>query len=185
MLVTLTLNETKAADYNKRIDEITKEYPEWNRPKVTTLDREFMPYAWFSVLDGWENYIVLRQDYRKDFDGVYVCGLNDNYLLEVLTNYRDARKLQSFYEYGVADNASQIMDFYDNICREHTDYMNTHKFVILLTPIFKADQPEMGGWRWHKWGPYIGVHDIKCEYLYDEKEIDYVYVFHILEVEEC
>jgi hypothetical protein len=77
------------------------------------------------------------------------------------------------------------MDFYDNLCCEYADYMNNHKFVILLTPIFREDQPDYGGWRWHKLGPYIGVHNIKCEYLYDEKGIDYIYVFSILEVEEC
>lgn len=188
MLVTLTLNKAKLADYNKCIEEIKKDYPEWNRPTVTTLDQEFAPYAKLSASSDWEKYIILQQDYRKDFDGIYVCGLNDNYTLERLTNYRDAKNYKSpiyFRDYGVADNASQVMDFYDNLCCEYADYMNNHKFVILLTPIFREDQPDYGGWRWHKWGQYLGVHDIKCEYLYDEKGIDYVYVFKILEVEEC
>ena len=189
MLVTLILNEAKLADYNKCIEEIKKEYPEWNHPKVTTLDQEFAPYARFSALDDWKKYIILQQDYRKDFNSIYVCGLNDNHTLERLTNYRDAKSgsYSPIYwqDYGVADNASQIMDYYDKLYNEHSDYMDNHKFVILLTPIFREDQPEYGGWRWHKWGPYLGVHNIKCEYLYNEKGIDYVYAFKILEVEEC
>ena len=63
--------------------------------------------------------------------------------------------------------------------------MKDKKFVILLTPVFKEDQPESCGWRWYKWGQYIGKYEPKCEYLYDEEGIDYVYCFTILEIEEC
>ena len=37
-------------------------------------------------------------------------------------------------------------------------------------------------WRWHKWGPYIGTKEPKCEYLYDEPEIDKVVIFELYEI---
>ena len=188
MLVTLTLNEAKLAQYNETVKQFNKDYPDWNMPEVTTLDQKFIPYSKFSAYADWENFIILQQDYRKDFDSVYVISLNGKYSLKLLTNYREAKSGSYspvyWQDYGVADNASQVMDYYDKLCREHADYTNNHKFVILLTPIFRKSEPEVEGWRWHKWGPYIGEHEIKCEYLYDEKGIDYVYVFKILEVED-
>lgn len=188
MLITLTLNASKVVQYNETIRQINKDCPDWNQPEVTTLDQKFVPYNKFSAYADWDTFIVLQQDYRKDFEGIYICPLNGNHSLELLTNYREAKNYKSpiyFRDYGVADNASQVMDYYDELLSKHFDYMSVKKFIILLNPIFRKSQPEYGGWRWHKWGPYIGVHDIKCEYLYDEKGIDYVYAFKILEVEEC
>ncbi len=34
----------------------------------------------------------------------------------------------------------------------------------------------------HKWGGYIGKHKPQCEYIYDEPEIEKVYVYHIYEL---
>ena len=45
----------------------------------------------------------------------------------------------------------------------------------------KADEPSSGGWRFRKWGEYIGKHEVTCEYIYDEPDIDFVYCFHIYE----
>lgn len=54
-------------------------------------------------------------------------------------------------------------------------------YLIILTPIHR--QPgNTGGWRWHKWGPYIGTQQPQCEYLDDEPEIEMVYVAHIYEL---
>lgn len=36
-----------------------------------------------------------------------------------------------------------------------------------------------GGWRWEKWGPYIGTQRSVADYLHDEPDIDYVYTFHV------
>lgn len=78
--------------------------------------------------------------------------------------------------YGVCDNVEQILAHYDL-----SD--PNRKFCIGVSPIFKKDQPERGGWRWHKWGPYLGTHEPKCEYLYDEEGIEYVLIYHIYELE--
>jgi hypothetical protein len=49
-----------------------------------------------------------------------------------------------------------------------------------LTEVRKDDQPKQGGWRWHKWGPYIGTHEKQFEYLADEEGIERVFCYHIV-----
>ena len=80
--------------------------------------------------------------------------------------------------YGVCDNWAQVLQ----ACPELIT--SVKKFVVTLTPVLKEDQPPDGGWRWHTWGPYIGTHTPQCEYLYDEKDIDRVYVYHVYEKTE-
>jgi hypothetical protein len=78
--------------------------------------------------------------------------------------------------YGVCDNYQQILD-------QCSELQNPNrKFIISVTKVSRSDQPSEGGWRWHKWGPYIGVHESTCEYLYDEPLINEVYVYHIYEL---
>lgn len=55
-------------------------------------------------------------------------------------------------------------------------------YAVTITEVRKADEPIRGGWRWHKWGPYLGKHEPQCEYLYDEPEIDSIVTAHIYEV---
>lgn len=50
---------------------------------------------------------------------------------------------------------------------------------VFFTPMVRAEQSPEGGWRWHKWGEYIGDHTPTAEYLYDEPEIERVYVVSI------
>lgn len=80
--------------------------------------------------------------------------------------------------YGVCDRPSQII----NACPELvTD--ETRKFVISITPIEKKSQSPDGGWRWHKWGSYIGTQQPSREYIYDEPKIEKVYCYHVYELE--
>lgn len=79
--------------------------------------------------------------------------------------------------YGVCDNHEQIL------ARCPTLTEPGREFFIQLTPVLKANQHPSGGWRWHKWGPYIGVHEPTCEYLYDEPVIEQVYCYQIYELE--
>mgnify|MGYP000882924946 CR=1 FL=1 len=78
--------------------------------------------------------------------------------------------------YGVCDGHENLLS--------HPDYApvlaGPRKLTVFLTEVARAAQPERGGWRWHKWGPYIGSYESKHEYLYDE-EIDRVFVFSIME----
>ena len=77
--------------------------------------------------------------------------------------------------YGVCDNVDQLLKHFPEL--EASDRM----FVVTLTEVRKDEQPNRGGWRWHKWGPYIGSHTPAHEYLYDEKDIEAVFVYHIYE----
>ena len=80
--------------------------------------------------------------------------------------------------YGVADNIEQIL-------RKYKSLLNSPDEVVLtIHPVLKKDQPESGGWRWHKWGEYIGTQEITTEYIADEPLIEMVYCFHIYCVEE-
>lgn len=67
--------------------------------------------------------------------------------------------------YGVADSIEQIKEYYRE---EIADLKN--KYAIAVTPVFqeRENRGKGGGWRWHKWGPYIGKLEPQCEYLDDE-----------------
>lgn len=76
--------------------------------------------------------------------------------------------------YGVADTVEQVLEYFKNVI-DHPD----NSIVISVAPIKKSDQSEHGGWRWHKWGQYIGKHTPKHEYLADEEDIEEVLIFHV------
>ena len=59
--------------------------------------------------------------------------------------------------------------------------LSDRDFIIMLTPVLKREQSYRGGWRWHKWGPYIGKEQITTEYLYDEEKVQGVFCFQIYE----
>ena len=78
--------------------------------------------------------------------------------------------------YGVCDNYQQLLSKCPMLEK------NPRKFAIFMVSIKKENQSPEGGWRWHKWGPYIGNQNCQCEYLYDEPEIDEVFTYHIHEL---
>lgn len=78
---------------------------------------------------------------------------------------------------GVCDNPTQLFSKHPEISASE------NKYVVSFTKIRKESQPTVGGWRWDKWGEYIGDKEPKNEYLYDENEsITEVYVYQILDV---
>jgi hypothetical protein len=84
--------------------------------------------------------------------------------------------------YGVADSIEQIKEYY----KEEIENVE-RKFFIECTPVFQdlENKGKGGGWRWCKWGTYIGKLDSKCEYLDDEdfgKDFKYIICFSINEV---
>ena len=79
--------------------------------------------------------------------------------------------------YGVCDNYEQVLERYKDILN------NTDKnYVVGMCTVDRCRQSSEGGWRWHKWGEYIGTQNPKHEYLYDDTHIDRVYCFHIYEI---
>jgi hypothetical protein len=80
--------------------------------------------------------------------------------------------------FGVCDNLQQLLDHIPEL--EASD----RKFVVTLTPVRRDKQPSNGGWRWRRWGPYIGTQNPQYEYLYDEKGVDEVLCYSIHELED-
>ena len=78
--------------------------------------------------------------------------------------------------YGVSDDVEQILEYIPELEND-----SERTFVLFVTVVRRADQESTGGWRWHKWGEYIGKHEPKHEYLYDEKDIDEVLCWHVYE----
>lgn len=81
--------------------------------------------------------------------------------------------------HGVADNIEQIKEFYKKQIKD-----KKNKYAIAVTPVYqdKENKFKGGGWRWHKWGKYIGKLNPQCEYLDDEDfgdDFEYVLVFEI------
>ena len=78
---------------------------------------------------------------------------------------------------GVCDSPDQFMAW----CGPQLSADPRH-FVVAFCAIRKVEQGD-GGWRWHKWGPYIGHQQRSgCEFLADEPEIEAVYTYHVYEV---
>jgi len=85
-------------------------------------------------------------------------------------------------EYGVCDNASQAIKRF--LKAEKELGIDLGKCILCLHPIVKKNQPHDGGWRWHKWGPYIGVKNPQYEYIWDEDDsIKFVWCYHLYGVE--
>lgn len=80
--------------------------------------------------------------------------------------------------YGVVDHWSQLpLRALDADPRNLLVYLGLHR---------RADQSPDGGWRWHKWGPYLGVHSPETstdfEYLYDATDVVEVWSYCVVEV---
>ncbi len=79
--------------------------------------------------------------------------------------------------YGVCDSPIQLLAKLPDVVTE-----GPRCFVVNLVQLDKELEPEEGGWRWHKWGTYIGEQEPRFEYLAQEPEIETVFTYHIYEV---
>ena len=92
------------------------------------------------------------------------------------SKYNQRPRDLSVGSYGVCDDLANLL----NKCPALEADL-ARQFVVTLTKITKAEQPARGGWRWHKWGEYIGAETPTTEYLHDEPLIDTVCCYHIYE----
>ena len=114
---------------------------------------------------------TLKKEYRndpriRDIYGIHQEGIVECFSLEVFFNVvrpSESKKLNCIY--GVADNFEQILEKYSHLVNDAK-----LKMCIAVRIIDKAAQPATGGWRWHKWGEYIGNKYPQYEYLHDEDE---------------
>lgn len=136
---------------------------------------------------------MLSIDPEKVEDGVYVnCGYNLGNIIQFLYDRKEVDEwpdldflsepkpkdeFDYFNCYGVCDTVEQFLSRYKKGLSE-----SERKFVIGFTEVVKSEQPERGGWRWHKWGPYIGDKTSHYEYLYDEPDIESVFCYHVYEL---
>jgi hypothetical protein len=126
--------------------------------------------------------------------GIYQCNFDFNFSHEEFLEFDNMGSIpfdQSFEvfapsylkaQYGVGDSIEQIKEYF----KEEIEDPN-RKYFITVTPVFqdKENKGKGGGWRWHKWGEYIGKLEPKCEYLDDEDfgdDFEYVICFHLYEV---
>lgn len=128
------------------------------------------------------------------YPGMYLCGhFNfELYLLNDVEKYpefgqdyhdivpKDEYGDKYFNCYGVCDSPQQFTDLFASKLNS-----DSRKFVVAFTHIEKDESNKYkgGGWRWHKWGPYVGTGTPTCEYLDDEEKFDDgVYVYRIYEI---
>ena len=160
-----------------------------------------------------ENYpgdIILEEDSKNlDITGIYMSDLNGHYDIEELTNFNEVDEFELIDKYkffpmsGVSDNASQVKNYLNKIINIYLNGTSkdvyffegqglfnliknepNYKFILLLTPIINNHDTSLwGGWRWHKWGEYIGKHNPQYEYLDHETGIDYVLVWKLCPIE--
>lgn len=122
--------------------------------------------------------------------GVYISSFAYNFPEDEFEelqkiSFDDRYKIFPNYEkitYGVADNLEQIKEYYKE---EIAD--NENRYVIALTPVFqdKENKGKNDGWRWHKWGKYIGILNPKCEYLDDEEfgdDFEHILTFQLYKI---
>ncbi len=80
--------------------------------------------------------------------------------------------------FGVCDTPQQFIDKFGDLLKD-----DERTFCVGFTHVAK-NPDERGGWRWHKWGPYIGDGEPAYEYLAEEEGFeDGVYVYHILQID--
>ena len=126
-----------------------------------------------------------RVDFVRLQRGVYQIGhFNFNYMLPGYPNdwedFPDMPGPKDEYddgpnEYGVCDSPTQFMEALGDFLEA-----DPGQFVVSLTLIRKKDDDPVGGWRWHKWGPYIGKQKRDgCEYLAQESTIEEIYCYHV------
>lgn len=118
--------------------------------------------------------------------GIYITPLNWDHVIhqEIIEEWPDFKPIPHAEQpylhcYGVCDHWSQVLAAGLQLL---TDPRN---FVILLHPVVKTEQPASGGWRWHKWGPYIGMYQKQVEaheYIADTPDVEVVYCYHIYHI---
>lgn len=99
--------------------------------------------------------------------------LQDNNII----TFRSDRVGERWVSSGVCDNYEQMLEYNEKLFSDPDK-----KYVVGLSTVRRKDQSPEGGWRWHKWGEYIGTQNPQHEYLYDDTHIDEVFYYRIYEI---
>lgn len=164
---------------------------------LTIQDELFKPYT--AIKQATDKRLILEDDTQTNFKGCYWANLNPENLIDHASAYETYKHWPaSSLAYGVSDNATQVINHLKHALETYLTKDSTHSFFIrgkrlykFLTdnpdavylirfyPVFNHHDGKTGGWRWHKWGPYLGKHTPQCQYLDKEQNIDYVLIWHL------
>ena len=156
-------------------------------PEQYLFDKNTVDPKLYNELTDDEKNIQFKHTIEKLQDGVYeywdvnnIILPNTPYMINSSFDNADGRRV--YLPYGVCDNIVQIFERDERIKQYVDDPDN--KFIIQMHYIAKKDCSPKWGWRWHKWGRYIGEHEITTEYLYDEPIVEGVWVYQMCIVTE-
>lgn len=154
-------------------------------------DRPMPPEIAFGhYWDHWTLGIGLRHLFMKDdeWDNAYhvSSGLFRKLMNQEITEEEYREKYDDILDhpelypelYGVCDDPMQVVANWPCLLLDDLEHF------IAFNEVRRDEQPSSGGWRWHKWGSYIGEHETTQEYLYDEPDIEKVYTFKIYTFKE-
>jgi hypothetical protein len=111
------------------------------------------------------------------------CNFNFTNAIPHTARRETSRLPHELDAYGVVDSIEQWKKIYWPLMDPRHD--GGRHFAVGFTTVRKSKQPRTGGWRWHKWGPYLGDHSPECEYLYNEPSIKRVETFVVVELARC
>lgn len=194
--VNLEITAEKLKKSNERWEELKRENPEIFKGEDRS-NSMFQPWKLINS-ENYSNLILEEDDPDLDTTGIYMEALNARHHIERLTDYETVNPMGDKYLYtanlyGVADNATQVIRHLENSLKSYLfgndleddfwlgralvkmiELYPEYKLVLLMTPHVNTKDCSWDGWRWHKWGEYIGVHEPQHEYLSCEQGIDYV-----------
>jgi hypothetical protein len=129
------------------------------------------------------------EEFENPFKGLFHAGLNADFELwgsngpynQVYFNVDVARAGgYDIYSYGVVDSLEQFHEKFGKAIDA-----DTRPIAVTFCHIEKdvENAGNGGGWRWHKWGEYLGDGRPTTEYLDDEELFDNgVFVYHMYDV---
>lgn len=194
--INLEITAEKLKKSNELWEKLKQENPEIFKGEDDSGSM-FQPWKLINS-ENYSSLILEEDDLDLDTTGIYLEALNARHHIERLTDYTTVNPMGDKYLYtanlyGVADNATQVMRRLENSLKSYffgnslddefylglslvklIENYPDYKLVLLMTPHVNTKDCSWGGWRWHKWGEYIGVHEPQHEYLSYEKGIDYV-----------
>lgn len=178
MLMNLSPKTNSLSQAQKHCRHMNKFWrePGEKRYKPYKFNELFVPTNYTGVYWGHDNCI-------NAWCKQYVVYGTHSYWQHLHSIPRDNMEEYLAYEnnvwtYGVADNLEQVVKLYE----ENKEGFFHGNHVILCHKVVKNPNEPCSGWRWHKWGPYIGTQNPKCEYINDEPEITEVIVFSIYKI---
>ena len=168
-------------------------------------------FPWFSESLETQHTRIVEEDSRDlDTKGTYLTHLTGKQDIEKLTtsrvlSRRETKGTSNFF--GVSDNATQVKAYLEkalevyftgnsasggtlywlgkhlartlDYCRDCSGF----GYVLLLSPIWnKHDVRNYSGFRWSKWGVYIGNYERQSDYLDHETGLDFVFVWNLVPV---